>query len=142
METQEQRKEKRLNRGCRLSSHEGIHITLTTEAYKLHVKMSAGEVKDGADANKVAIVHPTASTDFGEIEKYGAKDRDIQSLSPPVGGERRDHELFHVGQCWAQQYHCVISKKHCTGRGVKRRSTAFERALSGCRRFSNAVQGS
>jgi hypothetical protein len=38
-------------------AREGIHITLIAEAYKLHVHMFVGEVKDGAYANKVAIVH-------------------------------------------------------------------------------------
>jgi hypothetical protein len=73
VETQEQRKERRLDRGCSaFIAREGIHITLTAE------------VKDGADANKVAIVHQTASTDFGEMERYGVKDGDIHSLPPPV----------------------------------------------------------
>src|SRR5579859_7581680 len=56
---------RRLDRGCRaFIAREGTHITLTAEAYKLHVQISAGGVKDRADANKVAIVHQTASTNF------------------------------------------------------------------------------
>ena len=65
-----------------------MYITLIAEAYKLHVHMSAGEVKDEAYANKVAIVHQTTSTDFGEMEKYSVKDGNIRSLPPPVVGER------------------------------------------------------
>jgi len=74
---------RRLDRGCR----KGTHITLTAEAYKLHVQISAGGVKDGADANKVAIVHQTASTNFGEMERHGVKDGNIHSL-PPTSGAR------------------------------------------------------
>ena len=37
-------------------ARKGIHITLTAEAYKLHVQISAKEVKDGADVNKVAML--------------------------------------------------------------------------------------
>jgi hypothetical protein len=79
--------------------------------------MSAGEVKDGADVNKVAIVRQTASTDFGEMEKYGVKDGDMHSLPPQVVGERRNHGWLHVGQCCAQQYGCVMSRTLHRARG-------------------------
>jgi hypothetical protein len=62
VETQEQRKEEAGSRVSAFIAREGTHITLTAEAYKLHVQISAGGVKDRADANKVAIVHQTAST--------------------------------------------------------------------------------
>ena len=85
METQEQRKEEAGSRVSAFIAREGTHITLTAEAYKLHVQISAGGVKDRADANKVAIVHQTASTNFGEMERHGVKDGNIHSLPPPSG---------------------------------------------------------
>ena len=92
-------------------AREGIHITLTAEAHKLHVQMSVEEVKGGGNVNKVAMLRQTASTDFGEMEKYGVKDGDMHSLPPSVVGERRNHGCFHVGQRCAQQHGCVMSRR-------------------------------
>jgi hypothetical protein len=78
VETQEQRKEEAGSRVSAFIAREGTHITLTAEAYKLHVQIS---VKDRADANKVTMVHQTASTNFGEMERHGVKDGE-HTLAP------------------------------------------------------------